>query len=249
MPRTARITSTSNYYHILSRGIGKQMIFEDDSDYLYFLHKLKKTLEEDDFDVIAYCLMENHFHLLLRISSGMDRIMKKICTSYAIYYNKKYERAGHLFQDRYKSVPIESEASLLNTVRYIHNNPVKAGICQADQYRWSSWNAYCKESNIVNTYTVLSMVGGLDGFIKYSSLYDPESTDNLEITDTGYLSDTKAKQIINMKFHLKTGTQIQKFDKDNRDHALFILKKEGLSIRQIERLTGISRGIVQKAKS
>ena len=142
MPRTARQHGNSGYYHIIARGIGKQVLFEEDEDYYFFLNTLKKYMEEEKYQVVAYCLMENHFHLLLKIEDGMDRIMKKISTRYAFYYNTKYEREGHLFQDRYKSLPIENDLYLMSVVRYIHNNPVKAGISSVDRYRWSSWYAY-----------------------------------------------------------------------------------------------------------
>ena len=131
MPRTARKIGNSGFYHIVARGIGKQIIFEEENDYLLFLGLLKKYLKEEDAVLHAYCLMDNHFHLLLKIDSGMDRLMKKISTAYVFYFNNKYERVGHLFQDRYRSIPVEDDSSLLSVVRYIHNNPAKAGICPA----------------------------------------------------------------------------------------------------------------------
>ena len=95
MPRTARIKSVSGYYHIVARGIARQVLFEEDADYLFFLKILKKYKEEEKFKLLAFCLMENHFHLLVQIDSGMDRVMNKISTTYAKYYNTKYERIGY----------------------------------------------------------------------------------------------------------------------------------------------------------
>ena len=114
MPRTARKIGNSGFYHIVARGIGKQIIFEEENDYLLFLGLLKKYLKEEDAVLHAYCLMDNHFHLLLKIDSGMDRLMKKISTAYVFYFNNKYERVGHLFQDRYRSIPVEDDSSLLS---------------------------------------------------------------------------------------------------------------------------------------
>ena len=95
MPRTARKIGNSGFYHIVARGIGKQIIFEEENDYLLFLGLLKKYLKEEDAVLHAYCLMDNHFHLLLKIDSGMDRLMKKISTAYVFYFNNSpYYRLG-----------------------------------------------------------------------------------------------------------------------------------------------------------
>ena len=251
LPRTARIIGNSGYYHIIARGIGKQILFEEDADCLYFLRTVKKYRKEEGYSVIAFCLMENHFHLLLKIDEGMDRIMQKICTTYAVYFNTKYERTGHLFQDRYKSKPIENDAYLLSVVRYIHNNPVKAGICPADKYRWSSWRYYNGTLHgLVDTSLVHSIVGGSEGFLKFSNADSPEDDEEayFEYPESNRLTDRQAQEIIRNRLHLESGTQIQNMDKKARNQALIILKKEGLSIRQIERLTGITRAIVMRAK-
>ena len=249
MSRTARIHGNSGYYHIVARGVGKQILFEEDADYYFFLGTMKKYMEEESFEVIAYCLMENHFHLVMKIESGMDRIMKKICTRYSFYFNSKYERVGHLFQDRYKSIPIENDVYLLTVVRYVHNNPVKAGICPADKYRWSSWRNYAEERGLVRTDLVLSLVGGISGFLEYSSVIDEENTDTeqLEIHDKRALSDEAAIDIIRNKLHFESGTQIKALPRESRNEALRTLKQEGLTIRQIERLTGINRGSIGRA--
>ena len=142
MPRQARALSESGYYHVINRGIGKQILFEDADDNQRFLDTLKRYSEEEHFELICYCLMENHFHLLVHTETGLDRIMKRICCSYAYYYNEKYGRTGHLFQERYRSEAIKDDKQLLATVRYIHNNPQKAGICRREEYAWSSWREY-----------------------------------------------------------------------------------------------------------
>lgn len=245
MPRTARIHGNSGFYHIVSRGIGKQILFEEDADYLFFLNTLKKYLLEEQFKVIAFCLMENHYHLLLKIDSDMDRIMKKINTRYAYYYNEKYDRTGHLFQDRFKSIPIENNQQFMSVVRYIHNNPVKAGISAPDKYRWSSWRYYTGTKGMVDTEIMLKLTGGHDGFLQFSIQAD--ETEHLDIRETRRLKDGAAQRIIKEKLNLDSGTQIQDMSRDKRDEALRCLKEAGLSVRQIERLTGINRGIIVRA--
>ena len=123
MPRRARTMSASNYMHIIVRGIGKQLLFEDDHDYLYYLKKLEIYCLETRVKVCAYCLMDNHVHLLVKgESESIILLMKKIGVSYSWYYNKKYDRVGHLFQDRYRSEPVENEAYFMNVFRYILKN-------------------------------------------------------------------------------------------------------------------------------
>ena len=135
MPRHARHISTSGYFHLIVRGIGRQALFEENTDYFFYLSILKRYSEETGVKVCAYCLMENHVHLLVHdLSGAVPLFMKKIGVSYSSFYNKKYERCGHLFQDRYLSENVETEKNLLTVCRYILNNPRKAGICTAETY-------------------------------------------------------------------------------------------------------------------
>ena len=245
MPRQARAFSESGYYHVINRGIGKQILFEDRDDFQRFLDTMKRYIEEEHFELICYCLMENHFHLLVHTEAGLDRIMKRICCSYAYYYNEKYGRTGHLFQERYRSEAIKDDKQLLATVRYIHNNPQKAGICRREEYAWSSWREYVERAAMVTPDLVLDVVGGKEAFLAFS-----ESADEGQFLDDDRkerISDAQGQEIIRTVLKLKSGTQLQKMDKEERDAALRLLKEEGLSVRQIERLTGINRGVVLKA--
>lgn len=245
MSRGARVTGNSGYYHIVSRGIGKQILFEDEEDYTRFLETLRRYKEEEKFEILSYCLMENHVHLLLHVESGLDRIMKRIAVSYAYYYNNKYERTGHLFQDRYKSEPIEDDRYLLAVIRYIHNNPPKAGICSREEYPWSSWHEYMGEAALISKELVFGLTGGADKFASFSATN--EEVECLEISERKHLSDSAAKEIIQNVLQVESGTQLQAMSRERRDASLRQLKENGLSVRQIERLTGINRGIVLKA--
>ena len=249
MPRTARTISASGYYHIIARGIGKQILFEEDADYLFFLRLMKNYSSSGEFSVAAFCLMENHVHILAKIADGMmDKVMHNLLATYATYYNKKYDRIGHLYQDRYRSKPIENDMYLLTAVRYIHNNPAKAGICPPDQYRWSSWRCYSGDiRSFVDTAYALQLFGGKEGFLKHSAMESrDEDDDGYFEFDSTRLSDNTARTVIRDMLKLETGTQIQNMDRENRDLSLRILRNNGLSIRQIERLTGISRSIIMR---
>lgn len=119
--------------------------------------------KEGEYEIYAYCLMDNHIHLLIKEGEDtIQRSVKRIGVSYAYYFNKKYARIGHVFQDRFRSETIEDDKYLMSVVRYIHNNPVKAGIVEkALDYPWSSYHEYLKsgkELKIVNTKVLLAML-------------------------------------------------------------------------------------------
>lgn len=149
MPRVSRQLSETGIYHVMLRGNERRKIFLSDEDRKRFIEILSEKSRENEFSVLAYCLMDNHVHLLIREGKNqIDRVMKRIGVSYVYYFNKKYKRTGHLFQDRFKSEPINDDRYLLAAVRYIHNNPVKALIVQEpDRYQWSSYNAYISKDN------------------------------------------------------------------------------------------------------
>ena len=143
MPRVARARSESGFYHVVAKGNGGQDLFEDASDYRAFLELVAAAAEKCDVLVHAYCLMSNHVHLLLEDQGGrLSEFMKSLVTGYAMRFNAKASHIGHVFQQRFKSQPVEDEAHLLQAVRYIHNNPAKAGMCPADEYPWSSYHEY-----------------------------------------------------------------------------------------------------------
>ncbi len=131
MPREAGERSVSGYYHVMLRGYERRNIFMDRSDREKFLTLLSRQTEKGTIAVIAYCLMDNHLHLLVKENeNGLAKAMSSVGTAYVIYFNEKYYRSGHLFQNRYKSEAIEDEAYLFAALRYIHQNPVKAAMCE-----------------------------------------------------------------------------------------------------------------------
>jgi REP element-mobilizing transposase RayT len=134
MARYARRKSESGIFHIMLRGINKQSIFEDNEDRERFLNTIERYRKVSEYKIYGYCLMGNHVHLLLKeAGESISDAIKRICSSYVHWYNWKYDRCGHLFQDRYKSEPVEDEIYLLTVLRYIHQNPVKAGLTKTVQ--------------------------------------------------------------------------------------------------------------------
>lgn len=147
MSRENRIYSELGIYHIMFRGVNKQNIFEEDFDFKVMCDYIKKLKKKFSFEIYAYCLMTNHVHLILKEKNMGDisLIMNNLLTKYAIYFNSKYDRRGHLFENRYKSKAITSNDYLFASVRYIHQNPVKAFIVpKLEDYFWSSYNEYIK---------------------------------------------------------------------------------------------------------
>ena len=116
-------------HHVMARGIEKRNIFIDEADFSGFLERLGKTLIETNTKCYAWTLMNNHFHLLLRSGeSTITKVMRRLLTGYAIYFNKRHKRSGHLFQNRYKSILCDEEQYLIQLIRYIHLNPIRGNL-------------------------------------------------------------------------------------------------------------------------
>ena len=248
MPRLPRQKSDSGIYHIMLRGINQQVIFEDDEDYFKFVETLENYKAVSGYKVFAYCLMSNHIHILIKVEKeDLDLIMKRIAGSYVYWYNWKYYRKGHLFQDRFKSEPIEDDSYFLTVLRYIHQNPVKAGIVKSiDDYRFSSYNDYIDEDiDIVDSDFAFSLIKK-DEFIAFNN----EKNDDvcLDIDPKEFrINDSDARKIIRKISKCHNATEFQELSQEKRDRYIRKLKERGLSIRQISRLTGVSFAIVRKA--
>lgn len=142
MPRKARIDIPGILQHIIARGIERRNIFEDDRDRGYFLEQLGKVITKNGAKCYGWVLMPNHFHLVMMSGKGgISKIMRQLLTRYAVYFNHKKRRSGYLFQNRYKSIVCERDVYLLELVRYVHLNPIRArlvkNIEELSEYRWS----------------------------------------------------------------------------------------------------------------
>jgi putative transposase len=205
MPSRFRIREfeEQGYYHIFHRGIEKKKVFLDNQDYRMFLYYLKVYLQDpkdllikypqlpprlqaknltSQITLIAYCLMPNHFHLLLQQSTkdAISKFMKQLLNAYTFYFNKKYERTGAIFEGRYKATRISSDDLLIHVARYIHLNPVVAKLVNdPGTYKWSSQKDYLTDKNksFVNPKTVLSFfktIRDYQNFVKDQISYAKE---------------------------------------------------------------------------
>ena len=247
MPRLPRQKSDSGIYHIMLRGINQQVIFEDDEDYFKFVETLENYKAVSGYKVFAYCLMSNHIHILIKVEKeDLDLIMKRMAGSYVYWYNWKYYRKGHLFQDRFKSEPIEDDSYFLTVLRYIHQNPVKAGLVKSiDDYRFSSYNDYIDEESEIVDFDFTFSLMKKDEFIAFNN----EENDDicLDIDPKEFrINDSDARKIIKKVSKCDNVTEFQELPQEKRDKLIKKLKEKGLSIRQISRLTGISKGIVER---
>lgn len=140
MARQPRQLAQSGIYHVMLRGINRDVIFLEDADFATFLRAVDETRAAAGCSLFAYCLMPNHAHLVLRTGDEtLGQVLKRLNVRYAGRFNRKYGRVGHLFQDRYRSFPIDDDAYFLAVLPYVWNNPVVAGLAQRpEDYRWSS---------------------------------------------------------------------------------------------------------------
>ncbi len=146
MPRQARLDAPGVLQHVMARGIERRKIFWDDKDRSSFLERLAVILEETQTQCYAWALIPNHFHILLRTgATPLSTVMRRLMTGYAVTFNHRHRRAGHLFQNRYKSVICEEDPYLLELIRYIHLNPLRAKLVEdlkaLDKYPWSGHSA------------------------------------------------------------------------------------------------------------
>jgi len=240
MPRRAREKSSTGIYHVLIRGIDKQVIFNDVEDNEKFIEIIKECKAICEFDLYGYCLMGNHVHFLLKEGKEkLEQVIKRIGTRYVHWYNKKYMRSGPLFQDRYKSEPVESEPYCITVLRYIHQNPKKAGICKSvDDYTWSSYPSYLGKRGIVDIEFALDVIGN-DNFIAFMNT----EADDICLEDNDkikMLSDTELIKIIEDKYKIKP-MMIQNEPKEAMNEILKrILNLDGVTTRQLSRVTGVS---------
>lgn len=250
MPRKAREKGSSGIYHLMARGINKQNIFIDDFDRQKFLDFILKFNENSDCIIYGYCLMNNHIHLLFHEKEGnISDFMKKVNGSYAQYFNNKYERVGHLFQGRFKSEPVDTDQYLHTVLRYIHQNPLKAGLVDnIELYKWSSYGEYIGKPQIVDVDFILGIYNSERAkAIEYFDRFSRENNNDqcLESEEKIKLSDQELFEVLN-KYNIDIN-QIYELCREERNKIIRRIKKiNGVTIRQISRITGLSKSLIDK---
>ena len=246
MPRAKRIQSSTGIYHVMLRGINKQLIFEEPADYSYFIDCLAQVKELSGFKLFAYCLMGNHAHLLIKEGAEpLSQVFRRIGARYAFWFNWKYGRGGHLFQDRFRSEPVETNEQFIMVLAYIYQNPLKAGLCKTlKDYEWCSRKLLGKPGiideedlfGIVPLKTILEREGEDAGV----DLLEPRIGRRLAISDDEAFAKMKSISGAN------SAAAFQALDQVMQARAFIGLRKSGASIRQLARLSGISKGVVER---
>lgn len=142
MPRFPRNYLKTSFFHVMSQGINKNFIFEDSIDIKFYIKNMYEIKDKYNVKIIAYCIMNNHVHMLLETAGveNLSKYMHCLNTRFGQYYNKKYKRVGYVFRDRYKAEGIYNEKQLYNCIKYIYDNPVKAEICKKpEEYEFSNY--------------------------------------------------------------------------------------------------------------
>lgn len=222
MSRRNRLIYNGAIYHIYQRGNNKEFIFEDDNMKSFILHTLEKYQRKLDYEVLAYVIMNNHYHLLLRANeSPIGDIMFYLNNPLGKYVNGKLNRTGHVFEGRYKCKLVENDAYLIWLLRYIHRNPVKANICSdVDDYKWTSHYFYKNQiKSYINTEFILSRLGeSMEAAVKrYLMLVSSPGNDNDNDRDYNITKETfNLKELPN----LNGSSDAPKYNRKNLDDMI-----------------------------
>lgn len=250
MPRIAREKSPTDIYHITCRGIGKRIIFEDDYDRRFFKTRLRQYLPDSGVKIIAWCLMDNHVHLLLEAElENLSHYMHRLNSSYAAYFNNKYGHVGGVFQNRFSSHAVETETHLLDVVRYIHLNPIELGIFNPADYSWSSYRQYLGEPGFCSIERVQGQYDRESDFVDFHENRIREIYMPYKKNRRSKLSDFEAKKIADSICNGPVSDWICALAGDRRNDAIGYLFDQGLTYRQIQRLTGLGEWAVKKART
>lgn len=251
MSRKPRLLSKTGMYHIIFKGIGRQNLFEERADYEKMKDIIATVKSEMEFDLYAYCLMTNHVHLFIKEKNTgeISKIMSKILSHYATWFNIKYIRSGPLFNNRYLSEPVEDEKYYMSLIRYIHQNPLKARVVgRISQYQYSSYADYVNgDSLFTDIDFFLNMLSenrktAVESFIELNSA---DEEDSFEITSSYKKSDSHIRRIIKSELDIDDPSLIKSFDMELRNAVVKKLVEEmGISKSALERETGISRGTI-----
>lgn len=230
------------------RGIDKRDIFLEDEDKIKFLENVTKAKEAGNFKIYGYCLMDNHVHMLLKESEEIGTSIKRLTVGYVGWHNKKYDRVGHLFQNRYLSEAVTNEEYLLTVLRYIHQNPIKANMVKnVSEYRWSSfanyYYSYIGYKTIIDEDLVKVYFSTFEEFSKFMN--DNNDDTCLEINTIKNFNDNSLKESIIKEYDIVNFDELSIYEK------IMIIKdiynRKNTSVRQLSRIFGVGKTIVEKA--
>ena len=247
--REFRVKSNMGVYHIRDIGCNHQQLFFCREDYWKFWYILLDKKVETEVKIIAYCLMGNHVHLM--IGGELEQIAKfqqLVKGRYAQWHNDKYQRSGPVFDSRYRSKGVQDRAQFYALLRYIHLNPLAAGLVKSvDEYEFSSYNCYMgRQDDLVDPEVVLAEMDETDFIALHQKVMDNREFDIP--TRPPHLVDEEAIAIILDVAGVDYPTRVQQLDVKFRNLVIAELRRRGLAIRQIGRLTGLSKYQIECAR-
>ena len=247
--------TVTGFYHVCARGTGKQLIFEGDEDRGEFLELMRGCCREEGVTVIAWCLMGNHVHLVLAdYEDRMSAAMHRLLLTYARRFNKRTERTGHLFQNRFDRRSLDTDWQVMEAIRSVHADPQEVGASLIERYPWSSFPEHLRAYDgdaadaargFSDPSCVLELFGCAEGFIAYS-LSTPAGSESApcDMKETEWerhaFADKMAKELGVPLRGVKAAPPAQ------RDTVIFGLHDAGFTVRQIERYTGIGKSTVSR---
>jgi len=256
LARQARCKSESGIYHVMLRGNERKSVFLDDEDKNRFIATMLQKREVAGSHLYAYCVLDNHLHMVVQeLEKGepLKTLMKRIGVTYALYFNRKYKRVGHVFQDRFRSEAIEDETYLLSVIRYVHANPVKADLLQGLNYVWSSYARYSGQQPLLP-----EMGKILDQFsrdrstaMKLFVAFQQEADYRvlLDVPEAGNAREN-AEYILEEFLQSQNWTNADLQRRDNRARVADLIKTivhiSGISGREVAEITGINREKVRR---
>lgn len=251
MPRKARERKPGAVYHVLMRGREKKALLKTPNDYEYFLSLLRKYREDGGPELYGFCLLPDHVHLVVREGEEpLGCYFRKLATAYACHYNLKHKRAGHVFQDRCRSVILSGPEEIFLVLSAIHTEPVRAGLCpDAGAYPYSSLGDYLNRNDYPLTDTAAMKAffpeGDFDNIPESGQLSRVMEPPEEKKT----LTDKQAEKIMKKVAHAKKLMELPVMSRKVRNAWLRRLRREGMSVTQISRFTGLGRNIVSRACS
>lgn len=252
MPRLARKYLESSYYHIIVQGIDREYIFKEEKYKIIYKSILKKNLENTDISVLAYCIMDNHAHILIHSEnvSEITKIMQKTNTSYAKLYNKTKKRVGYVFRDRYYTQEILTQEQLLNCIVYIHNNPVKANITDSkSKYLYSSYNEYLKRRELITQESVRLVFGDNEHYSKEFEKIHNKGTAEEIVNIIDIVEERKDSNEVIEEYIKKTKKKIEEIIKEETLFSELLLQLRhcsGLSLREMSKIFNINKDRLNK---
>ncbi len=227
------------------RGINRQTIFKDDEDCEKYLHCLKDCKAKSGFILYAYCLMGNHIHLLIReVKEPLNQIFKRIGARYVFWYNWKYKRSGHLFQDRYKSEPIMDDKQFIAVLRYIYQNPIKAKMCnKLEDYRWSSYRFLGEVDSLIDNskITEFTSIDQLRTIVKKTT-----EDQFVDLEPDRRITDREAEELTKAICGIEYANGFDNMKPEKQAEDIIKLHNAGCSIRQLVRITGVTKSKVER---